>query len=202
MRQQEPRSRWFSAFPLIPGGFPRRRPTIRFGDRRELRRNAEHNQYALTADQPNLSSGPVNQPSLDPITPASCPLRINPPEPAALRRLCLHTLVDREPSSPHRRRTNTHNTNTGTHTPFCLNAWLSSVIPLLMALLPQRSAVKAGTFNGRARRDKFRELEEPMKRNRKKTTEELSDWAEGFCHRDKTTTKQIEGWMDKWIDRR
>lgn len=73
-----------------------------------------------------------------------------------------------------------------------------------MALLPQRSAVKAGTFNGPARRDKFRELEEPMKRNRKKMksqTEELSDRAEGFYHRDKTTTKQIDGWMDKWIDR-
>lgn len=44
-----------------------------------------------------------------------------------------------------------------------------------------------------------------MKRNRKKMksqTEELSDRAEGFYHRDKTTTKQIDGWMDKWIDRR
>lgn len=161
--------------PVNPGRFSQETANYQL-----LRRNAEHNQYALTADQPNLSSGPVNQPSLDPITPASRPLRINPPEPAALRRLCLHTLVDREPSSPHRRRTDTHNTNTDTHTPFCLNAWLSSVIPLLMALLPQRSALKAGTFNGRARRDKFRELEEPMKRNRKK----------------------MKRWMDKWIDRR
>lgn len=185
--------------PVNPGRFSQETANYQL-----LRRNAERNQYALTADQPNLSSGPVNQPSLDPITPASRPLRINPPEPAALRRLFLHTLVDREPP-PHRRRTDTHNTNTDIHTPFCLNAWLSSVIPLLMALLPQRSALKAGTFNGRARRDKFREPEEPMKRNRKKMksqTEELSDRAEGFYHRDKTTTNQTDGWMVTWIDRR
>lgn len=104
--------------PVNPGRFSQETANYQL-----LRRNAEHNQYALTADQPNLSSGPGNQPSLDPITPASRPLRINPPEPAALRRLFLHTLVDREPSSPppppHRHSQHKHR-HTHTLLPKCL----------------------------------------------------------------------------------
>lgn len=98
---------------------------------------------------PNVSSGEVNHPSGSTFRSNQTwdqtvmrYLQINPPKPFALQYLFHYTLVDRS----------FHSLWWPQCYGFLQDVWLSSIIPLLMALLPESSAFKDETFKSPVRR--------------------------------------------------